>query len=162
MVDSLPGVGWREWLALPDLGIDKIKAKIDTGAKTCALHAHYVEPFEQDNEQWVRFGIHPNQNNLMSVDCVARLHDQRSVTDSGGHTEERYVISTTVVLGDQRFETEMTLTNRDSMRFRMLIGRNALKGRFIVDAGRSFLLGKSNNIPGDDELEDEESDATEE
>ncbi|WP_163836275.1 ATP-dependent zinc protease family protein [Spartinivicinus ruber] len=135
-------IGWREWISLPALNINHIKAKVDTGAKTCALHAYYINPYEKDGETWVKFGIHPIQLNTdTSVECHARLVDQRNVTDSGGHLEQRYVIITTLIAGTQKFDSELTLTNRDSMRFRMLLGRNALNNRFVVDPVKSFLLG---------------------
>lgn len=133
-------LGWREWLALPDFGIDYIKAKIDTGARTSALHAFYLEPFTRDDESWVRFGIHPRQGSLKEVvHCEARVIDQRTVTDSGGHKETRFVILTTVKLGEQEVAVEMTLTDRENMRFRMLLGRTAMRGQFLVDPARSYV-----------------------
>lgn len=138
-----PLIGWREWVSLPSLNIDAIKVKVDTGAKTCALHAYYIEPYKKDGEDWVHFGIHPLQNNnTKEVKCHARLVDKRKVTDSGGHSENRFVIMTTVLIGTHSFDVEVTLTDRESMRFRMLLGRNALNGRFIVNSEKSFLLGK--------------------
>lgn len=143
MNSSKTTVGWREWLALPALGIPAIKAKVDTGAKTSALHAFIVKPYMKGEEPWVQFFIHPLQNNLETVvECHARLSDQRQVTDSGGHQEMRYVICTEIELGEQRLEAEITLTDRESMKFRMLLGRNVLKQGFVVDSEQSFLLGK--------------------
>ena len=143
-----PLLGWREWVALPELGIEATKAKVDTGAKTCALHAHFVEHFQRDDTAWVRFGMHPLANDTdYSVTCEAPLADRRQVRDSGGHTELRSTIKTPVVIGGQSFEVEITLTDRDSMRFRMLLGRNLLNGRFLIDPQLSYLAGRIEALP---------------
>ena len=136
-------VGWREWVSLPELNIEHIKAKIDTGARTSALHAFSVRAFTQHGKKMVRFKIHPYQRRKdIVVECVAPILDKRWVSDSGGHREQRYVIESSVKLGDQEWPIELTLTNRETMQFRMLLGRTAMKGRIIVNPGRSYLVGK--------------------
>lgn len=136
-------IGWREWIGFPGLGIPQIKAKVDTGARTSCLHAFLVEPFERDGAPWVRFDIHPSQrSNSEVVSCAAPVMDQRLVRDSGGHEELRYVIEAAVSIGDRTHTVEVTLTDRDSMKFRVLLGRTAINGQYIVDPGRSYLRGK--------------------
>lgn len=142
MTHDLETLGWREWIVLPELGIKALKVKVDTGAKTCALHAFYVEPFDKDGKPWVRFGLHPDQDdNTLEQHCEAPVADCREVTDSGGHTEFRYVIDTAINIGQQSFNCQMTLTNRDTMRFRMLLGRNAINRRFVVNPVLSYAQG---------------------
>ena len=136
-------IGWREWLALPDLGIQAIKAKVDTGARTSALHTFGLEPFEKDGTLKVKFTVHPLQRrNDIEVCCVADVVDRRRVTSSDGQNEKRYVIQTIVALGDIRWPIELTLTNRRSMRFRMLLGRAAVTGPLLVDPAKSYLTGR--------------------
>lgn len=136
-------VGWREWVALPELGLPAIKAKIDTGAKTSALHAFYTDVYEKDGIKMVKFGIHPIQKNFdLVIDCHAPIKDYREISDSGGHKEMRYVIETPMEIGDRQWPIELTLTNRDTMRFRMLLGRRAMEQRMIVEPGASYLNGK--------------------
>lgn len=137
-------LGWREWLALPELGIPAIKAKIDTGARTSALHAFRLDTFEENNRLKVRFGIHPLQRNTdLEIFCIADVIDQRLVTDSGGHREKRLIIQTVIRLGDCEWPIEITLTDRETMKFRMLLGRTAMRGRMVVDPDRSYLTGRS-------------------
>ena len=143
MDQNLLAVGWREWVSLPELGLPLIKAKIDTGARTSCLHAFTVEEFTVDNKKWVRFGIHPHQDDTETeVFCEAQVVDERVVSDSGGHKENRYVITIEIVMANKCWPIEITLTNRDNMRFRMLLGRTAMEQKIIVNPGESFLLGK--------------------
>lgn len=141
--DRLPVIGWREWLALPGLGVDHIKAKVDTGARTSALHAFGLERFERDGTPMVRFEAHPVQRDTsVRIPVEAELSDRRKVRTSSGDQTLRPVVWTDVELMGRRWEIELTLIRRDPMGFRMLLGRQAVRGRFLVDPGRSFLDGK--------------------
>ncbi len=138
--DSLPIIGWRETVILPELGISEIKAKIDTGARSSALHAFDIETFVVDEKKMVRFKVHPYQKNIeKTVVASAELFDQRHVRNSGGVQQLRPVIQTSLSLGGREWKIELTLTNRDVMGFRMLLGREAVRDLFLVDARRSFL-----------------------
>lgn len=136
-------VGWREWVALPDLGLPAVKAKVDTGAKTSSLHAFDIETFREGGRERVRFGVHPMQEDeQLTVWATADVVDERAVTSSSGHEELRVVIRTSLRLGDLTWPIELTLTDRRQMRLRMLLGREALAGRLLVDASASFLHGR--------------------
>ena len=135
-------IGWREWVELPELGVGSVKAKVDTGARTSALHAFDLEPFRRGGAPWIGFRLHPLQRDTETVvACEAAVVDSRDVRDSGGHGERRHVIETLVRIGETGFRAEVTLTGRDDMLFRMLLGRTAIRGRFLVDAGRSYVAG---------------------
>lgn len=136
-------LGWREWCALPELGIPAVKAKVDTGARTSALHTFGIKTFTGDGRECVRFLVHPLQKNSDVVcECTAPVKDRRMIADSGGHREERIIIETTVVLGDSRRIIEMSLTDRDTMRFRMLLGRRTMSENTTVYPNRSYLTGR--------------------
>lgn len=136
-------LGWREWLALPDLGIPAIKAKIDTGARSSALHAASVDSFHREGREWVRFTLHPaRERQDILVEAEAPVAARRVVSDSGGHRESRLFIETTVRAGTESWPIEINLTNRETMLFPMLLGRTAMKGRIRVSPDLSYLLGR--------------------
>ncbi len=134
-------IGWREWLALSELGIGRIKAKIDTGARSSSLHAFDIHVTGEGKHPWVHFKVHPIQRDSVTiVQCKVRLHEYRHVRSSSGHSELRPIIRTPMLLGDETWPIELTLTSRDEMGFRMLLGREAIRGRFVVDPNRSYLF----------------------
>lgn len=138
-----PTLGWREWAALPELGIHRIKVKVDTGARSSALHAFDLHQEVVDGEPWVRFRVHPLQRDAKrTTEARARLIDERRVRSSSGKATLRPVIETTLVLGSRAWPIEVTLVRRDLMGFRMLLGRQAVRRRFLVDPGRSFRTGE--------------------
>lgn len=136
-------IGWSEWCSLPELKIPVIKAKIDTGAKTSAIHAFNLQPMMYQGKYFVNFDIHPLQgNSTITIPCKAMVVDIRVVMSSNGHKEHRYVITTPLILGQRTWEIELTLSNRDPLKFRMLLGREALSNRIMIDPGHKLLLGK--------------------
>ncbi|MEM8866391.1 MAG: ATP-dependent zinc protease [Planctomycetota bacterium] len=139
----LQTIGWREWIKLPQLGIEAVKAKVDTGARSSSLHAFDVVEFDRDGVHWVRFAVHPRQRSRDGiVEAEAPILEYRMVRSSSGKATRRPVIITPICLLDETWEVELTLANRDEMGFRMLLGREAFRGRFLVDAGRSYYGGK--------------------
>ncbi len=136
-------IGWREWISLPDLEVDAIKAKVDTGARSSALHAVNTERFHSKGREMIRFDIHPHQHDMAgTVTAEAELVDERRVRSSTGHLELRPVVLIEIKIRGRRWTTEFTLTSRDEMGFRALLGRRALSGRFLVDPKRSFVAGR--------------------
>ena len=136
-----PVIGWREWVALPALLDLPIKAKIDSGARTSSVHSFGTRRFSERGEPWVEFLLHPIQRvNLPEIACVAPIKDERWVRSSNGETEKRIVVETLARLGAVDWPIELTLADRDVMGFRMLLGREAIRRRFLIDPGRSYRL----------------------
>ena len=137
-------IGWKEWVALPELQIPAIKAKVDTGARTSALHASRITAIERGSEPWVRFVVQPlRKHPEIEIQCESKLLDMRNIKDSGGHVETRYVIETAVTLGDRTWPVALSLTNRGDMLFRMLLGRTALSEDIRINPGKKYLTGKA-------------------
>lgn len=135
-------IGWQEWCALPELGIPAIKAKIDTGARTSAIHAFDIEPISKHGRKYVRFSVHPIQHNdLLAVTCEVPIVDRRRIMSSSGHKEFRYVIKTPIILGHKMWEIEVTLSNRDPLLFRMLLGREALQHGVMIEPHKRLCQG---------------------
>ena len=137
-------IGWKEWFELPCLALPAIKGKIDTGAKTSSLHAFNIESFYLEDVEYVRFDVHPLQKDkTLTQHCIARVVERRMVSDSGGKKEKRFVIKSDLKIGEKKLRIELTLANRDSMVFRMLLGREAIKqAKMVVDVSRGFIQGK--------------------
>ena len=132
--------GWREWVRLPGIGVPWVKAKLDTGAQTSSLHAFDAEEFQRDAASWVRFRVRPwQESDEDEVVVELPVHDRRRVRSSNGQVQERIVVRMNLVLMEQEVDAEVTLSNRDQMGFRMLIGREALQQGFVVDSSRSFV-----------------------
>ncbi len=137
-------IGWQEWCALPAIGIPAILAKIDTGAKTSALHALEIKLVEGSAKQVVSFVVYPFHGDTnIRRECVAEVMDRRLVMNSGGMRERRYCIRMPVTVGEQSWDVDVTLTNREPLLFRMLLGRDALRNRFVIDPAKSMCQGKA-------------------
>jgi len=133
--------GWREWCALPGLGVHRIKAKLDTGARTSALHAIDIVPVRVSGSPWVKFKLHPEQRSTtLTVACRARVMDLRWIRNPGQRRERRYIIVTPITVGGVQWDIELALTARDEMGFRLLLGRTALRRGILIDPARSFRL----------------------
>ncbi len=146
---SLPIIGWREWVGLPDFGVKRIKVKVDTGARSSSLHAFDLKMFKKGGEDWVSFSIHPKQkHDGIQVRAESKVLEFRSVRSSSGNAEMRPVVIANVALLGTKWPIELTLANRDKMSFRMLLGREAFRRRFVVDAGRSYYGGRPKRKKG--------------
>ncbi|QDT08076.1 ATP-dependent zinc protease [Stieleria marina] len=140
---SMPIMGWREWISLPDLGVPRLKAKIDTGARSSSLHAFEIETFTRDDEVFVRFQVHPVQrNDEKTIACEAKVHDVRHIRSSSGQAQERFVILANVRWKNEVWPVELTLADRSEMGFRMLVGREAVRGRVLINPGKSYFGGR--------------------
>ena len=136
-------IGWREWVSLPDLSINEIKAKVDTGADSSSLHAFLIERFDVNGTEMVRFEVHPRQRKKKpSIECEAEVVGEKTVRNPGGRAEVRPIIRTTLVVAGEEISALVNLTTRDEMTFRMLVGRRTVRKRFVVDPGRSYLGGR--------------------
>ena len=136
-------IGWQEWVSLPNLNIPALKAKIDTGAKTSSLHAFDIRRCKRKSVDCVKFIVEPIQgNHLVQVPCCAPIIDIRNVMSSNGHMEKRFVISDTLEVGDRSWTIEITLSNRDPLRYRMLLGREALRRQTIIEPAKKLMVGK--------------------
>lgn len=136
-------IGACEWVALPELGIARLRARVDTGAKSCALHASDIQVFERDGLDWIRFKVHlDHPAHSHDRQCECRLKDVRSVRSTSGKAEQRFTIRTPIIIGHSRWLVDITLTNREKMRYRMLLGRTAMENHALVYPARTFLQGK--------------------
>ena len=135
-------IGWREWVSLPELGIDHIKVKVDTGARSSSLHAFDVEYYKSAGKEFVKFKVHPEQRNTRKTSlCRAKILEFRNIKSSNGQVQRRPVILTKIEMLGEKWPIEITLTNRDEMGFRMLLGRESFRKKFLVDAGKSYYGG---------------------
>lgn len=141
---DLPVLGWREVVSLPDIGVTGLHVKVDTGARSSALHAFRIDEFERDGEVHVRFEVHPLRHaNRPAVVVELPVHDRRVIRSSNGRAETRYVVRTRVRIGQRTWPIDVTLARRDQMGYRMLLGREAIRGRFLVHAGRSYIASSA-------------------
>ena len=140
-------IGWQEWVQLPELGIFAIKAKVDTGAKTSALHALDITTFQSDGQDFVSFTVVPLQRDRhVRLKCTAQLLGQKMVRSSTGEPEQRYAIRTPLVLANKVWDIDVTLTNREPLIFRMLLGREALASHCVIDPDKRFILGRLSGL----------------